>query len=50
MSGFKSQELIDGVTLELEALLKTELVAEHPALGSELTAIKEKMNRISEDY
>ena len=46
----KSQELIDGVILELEALLKTELVAEHPALGSELTAIKEKMKRISEDY
>ena len=46
----KSQELIDGVILELEALLKTELVAGHPALGSELTAIKEKMNRISEDY
>ncbi|QCT73530.1 DNA-binding protein [Eubacterium sp. AM05-23] len=46
----KSQELIDGVILELEALLATELVTGHPALGSELTAIKEKMNRISEDY
>lgn len=46
----KSQTLIDGVINELESLLETPDVKAHPAIEGELTIIKEKMNRINEDY
>lgn len=46
----RNQELIDEAVGELDELLKSNELKTHPELLKELTAIKEKMNRISEDY